>query len=309
VEQKTSLDVWQDILSHWVVRFLFFFLVLSSLGVFVFGSSLHTVFTAVIQRNDSSHGVFVPFLSAYFLWIKFHTLKGLKPEVSPLPAGILFISGILLFYLGSATIFSHFFSVLSFLFLAGALILLLFGTSVFRVTAFPLFFLAAMIPLPPDVYNQIAEWMRQVNTLAAVAVTKAFGVPLFREEFHIYLPEVNLFISDGCSGIRYLLSYFTFSLVYAFLFKQGIVIRLLVVLGSIPLAVIGGISRLSVIFLSAHYISPVMAEDRPHIILSWAVFFFWLVIAVGIDQYLSRDRGGGSNKNLQERLSCISSKR
>jgi exosortase len=303
VEQKTSLDVGKNILSRWMVRLLFFFLVLSGLGVFVFASSLHTVITAVTQRNDSSHGVFVPFLSAYFLWIRFHTLKGLKPEVALLPAGILFIAGILLFYLGSATIFSLFFSVLSYLFFAGALILLLFGTSVFRATAFPLFFLATMIPLPPDIYNHIAEWMRQANTLAAVAVTKAFGVPLFREDFYIHLPEVNLFVSDGCSGIRYLLSYFTFSLVYAFLFKQGIIVRLLVVLGSIPLALIGGITRLSVIFLAAHYISPVMAEDRPHIILSWAVFFFWLVMAVVVDQFLSRDRGGGSNKNLQEKLS------
>lgn len=209
------------------------------------------------------------------------------------------IVGILLYYLGITTSLSLLFSILSFLFIVGALILLLYGSSVFRASAFPLFFLATMIPLPADIYNQIAGWMRQINTSAAVAVTEAFGVPLFREEFYIYLPEVNLFVSDGCSGIRYLLSYFTFSLVYAFLFKQGIVIRLLVVLGSIPLAVIGGITRLSIIFLSAHYISPVMAEDRPHIILSWAVFFFWLVMAVSLDQYLSHwsERSKKSNFN------------
>lgn len=281
------------------MRLFVFVIILVSLGIIIYGKSIYAVLSTVLHREDSSHGIFVPFLSAYFLWHRFNTTKVLRAEASLLPGGIMFLAGFALLYLSTIYRFSLFLSILSFLFIAGALILFLFGKKIFLETAFPLFFLATMIPLPADIYNQIAGWMRQINTSAAVAVTEAFGVPLFREEFYIYLPEVNLFVSDGCSGIRYLLSYFTFSLVYAFLFKQGIVIRLLVVLGSIPLAVIGGITRLSIIFLSAHYISPVMAEDRPHIILSWAVFFFWLVMAVSLDQYLSHwsERSKKSNFN------------
>jgi exosortase/archaeosortase family protein len=63
-----------------------------------------------------------------------------------------------------------------------------------------------------------------------------------------------------------------------------------VILGSIPLAIFGGIVRLSTIFLSVHYISPVMGDRQPHIYLSWAVFLILLLIVIGIDQYLSKNK-------------------
>lgn len=296
MKQHPSTVRKENIFTEWIARFLILLFIMAFLSLFFYKEALINLIVAVLRRQESSHGVFVPFLSAYFLWLRFDKIKGLKTEVSLLPGSALLLAGIFFYYLSSIISPLHSLSVLSFLFMSGAFILFLFGKKIFVETAFPLFFLATMIPLPPDVYNQIADWMRQVNTSAAVSVTKAFGVPLYREEFYIELPEVNLFVSDGCSGIRYLLSYFTFSLVYGFLFKQGIAARLLVVLGSIPLAVISGITRLSVIFLAAHYISPVMAGNRPHIILSWAVFLFWLLLAVGVDQYFSRDRDQKNTK-------------
>jgi exosortase len=128
-----------------------------------------------------------------------------------------------------------------------------------------------------------------------VIITRALGVPLYREGFVIYLPEINLLVNDGCSGIRYLLSFFTFSIVYAALFKERNLVRLAVVLASLPLSIFAGIARLSIIFLSAYYISPVLAEHRPHVILSWLVFAFFLSGAIGIDQYVSRKKKSASS--------------
>ncbi len=66
--------------------------------------------------------------------------------------------------------------------------------------------------------------------------------------------------------------------------------RLVVILGSIPLAIVGGIFRLSAIFVSVHYISPVMGDRQPHIYLSWAVFAILLFGIIAVDQYLSKER-------------------
>ena len=280
-------------------RLLVFILVLFVFGWVFYRDALYALFLAVLHREGSSHGIFVPFLSGYFLWLKFYKLKEIKAKTALLPSGAMLLFGVLLLFFCNFTGNSLYISILSFLCIAGALLLVLFGIEMFKETAFPLFFLATMIPVPLVFYKQVADWMRLINTWGSVVVTKVFGVPLYNEGFDIYLPKSHLYVAMGCSGIRYLLSYFVFSIVYAALFKQRNFHRLIVILGSIPLAVVAGITRLSVIFLAAHYITPVMAEPRPHIILSWVVFTFFLFGVIGVDQYVARWKGEGVRRRAQ----------
>jgi len=187
-------------------RALIFLSVLVGLGVTIYGESLYALFASVVQRQGSSHGLFVPFISGYLIWLKIDKVKGLTLQVSLVSGGAMATAGVVLFGLGkSSTGFSL--PIISFLLIAGGMILLLFGREVFKEIIFPLFFLAAMIPLPAAAYSQIADWMRQTSTWGAVMLVKPFGVPLHRDGFDIYLPNTHLFIAHGCSGIRYLLSY------------------------------------------------------------------------------------------------------
>jgi exosortase/archaeosortase family protein len=97
-----------------------------------------------------------------------------------------------------------------------------------------------------------------------------------------------LYVAHGCSGIRYLLSYFVFGIVYAFRYKHSSKARLLVVAATIPLSIAGGVVRLWIIFATAYYIGPVMTDDRPHVLLSWSVFTVLLVAAIAADRYFSK---------------------
>jgi exosortase len=271
-------------------RLLVFFLILLGLGLTLYSSALLALFSAVLHREGSSHGLFIPFFCGYLLWLKSDKLKGLSPQVNLLSAAVFFLIGCILFGLSKYTAYSLVFAILSFLCIAASLILLLFGSAVFKETAFPLFFLAAMIPVPREIYAPIADWMRQISTWGSVRVTRALGVPLYQEGYNIFLPTKNLIVADSCSGIRYLLSYFTFSIVYAALFKQNLSGRLLVILGSIPLSIFAGIARLSTVFVAVHYISPIMGDHRPHVLISWAVFAVILFGVIAVDQYLSKER-------------------
>jgi len=85
--------------------------------------------------------------------------------------------------------------------------------------------------------------------------------------------------------------FFVFGIAYAFRYKHSSKARLLVVVAIVPLAVTGGVLRLWIIFTSAYYIGPVMAEHRPHVLLSWSVLTVLLVAAIGVDRYVSRSRG------------------
>jgi exosortase len=268
-------------------RVLIFFLVLVGLSVTIYGKPLFALSVAVLHRYGSSHGLFVPFISGYLIWLKLDKIKRMTPQVALLPGSGMMTAGAVLFVFGRNSA-GMFFPVLSFLLIAAGLILMLFGKEMFKEIGFPLFFLAGMIPLPEAVYIQISEWMRQATTWGAVALIKPMGIPFHRDGFDIFLPNSHLHVDHGCSGIRYLLSYIVFGIAYAFRFKQSFKGRALVVMGAVPLSIVGGVLRLSVIFSTAYYIGPIMLEDRPHVMLSWTVFTVLLAAVIGIDRYLSR---------------------
>ena len=144
-------------------RALIFFSVLVALGVTVFGESLYALGAAVLHRHGSSHGLFVPFISGYLFWLKLDKIRRMTPQVALLPGSAMMTAGAVLFVF-SRNSTGMVFPVLSFLLIVAGLILMLFGKEMFNEVGFPLFFPAAMIPLPEAVYSQISEWMRQATT-------------------------------------------------------------------------------------------------------------------------------------------------
>jgi len=270
-------------------RWFIFFAIMAALGVTLYGKSLYALAMAVLHREGSSHGLFVPFISAYLIWLKFDKIKALTPRMALVPGTVMVAAGAVLFILSQGRE-GYSLQVLSFLSIAGGLILVLFGSQMFKEVGFPLFFLGAMIPIPQGVDKWIADRMAQTSTWGAVVLTKAMGVPLLREGLNIYLPDIHLYVDHGCSGIRYLLSYLVFGIAYAFRFKKSIQGRALVLIGAVPLSLIGGMLRLSIIFISAYYIGPIMVEHRPHVMLSWTVFTVLLVGVIAVDRYLSRKK-------------------
>ena len=175
----------------------------------------------------------------------------------------------------------------SFFIMMAGVVIALFGRKIMGAVSFSLFFLITMIPLPAPLYDQISEWMRSTSTAGSTWIAQLLGVPLRREGYYILLPDVKLYVSGGCSGIRYLISYLVFGLAYAFIFKKNLRSRILVIIATIPISFIAGVIRLGVIFLSAYYIGPFMAGRHIHMLLSWIVFLSILVVSLLIDRRVS----------------------
>ena len=282
------------------MRMLIFLVVLVGLAGTLYREALLALVVTVLQRHGSSHGLFVPFISGYLIWLRLDNIKQSKAQFALLPGAAMLLAGFLILYLSRNTAgFSL--PALSFFLVFSGLVLTFFGGEVFREVRFPLFFLVAMIPLPAPVYAQMAEWMRQATTWGTVALLDLINLPLYREGYDIYLPGMHLVVAHSCSGIRYLLSYSVFGLAYGFRYKQSTASRILVVASTVPLSILGGILRLSVTFSAAYYIDPAMAEHQPHVFLSWTVFTVLLVGAIGADRYFSGRRKGVRCKVQGER--------
>lgn len=276
----------RSVLEDNKIRLFIFFAVILALSLTIYRNCLLDLVGCVLRRQGSSHGIIIPFISAFFLWQKREKLKRLKPAFALLPGVLLIVIGFIMLY---ATGGSEEIAVpaLSFFIVLAGVIVTLFGSTLFKEVSFPFFFLITMVPLPLSLYHQIAEWMRSISTAGSTWLTLLCGVPLVRDGYYIQLPNINLMISEGCSGIRYLISYVVFGLAYAYYFKKTTKSRLMVIIATIPISILGGVIRLTIIFLAAYYIGPFMAGVREHIILSWFVFAGILVGAILLDRKVS----------------------
>lgn len=270
-----------------IFNYSLFCIVLFAAGATFYRESLTSIALAVVNREDSSHGLFVPLIACYFLWLNRKGLSSNHPKFDVI--GILFVF-IVLFatLLVNTSIFQLKFVLYILLILSSAYAFL--GRTILSIAGFPILFLLAATPLPDELYMSIANLSRTLALGASLKIISLLGIPYFRDGWHVQLPTGHLLVNVGCSGIRYLISYFVFSVAYAYLFKTGLVKRVILVVCSLPVSLMASILRLTSIFSLSYYIDPRFADKNPHIIISWIIFFIVMFFAVWIDQKVYSDQ-------------------
>jgi exosortase len=276
--QRTT-DIW---INSLYCRLGLLFLCILVASLLLYKIAIVSLISAVIHREGSSHGVFVPFLSAFFLWTKRETLRELEPRYDYLGIPVIIVGALFgIFYAGAFQV-----RLLSFLALASGLIILIVGRNAFKEVAFPVLFLIAMIPIPEGFYVHLADLVRDITFAGSSWLISLFGITYHKKGLLIHLPNAVLSIATGCSGIRYLVSYFVFGIAYAYLYREGSKSRLLIVLSTIPISLAASVCRLTAIFTLTYMFGPRMAEYWPHVFISWSVFLGVLILTVALDLYL-----------------------
>ncbi len=255
-------------------------------GLFIYQTAIVKVTSTVLHREGSSHGVFVPFLSLYFIWLKRDIIREIEPQFDYLGI-ILIVLGTIgpLFNIGNFQI--NFFFLIVFL---SGLFFTFFGRTFFKEISFPLFFLITMTPIPMDVYKTLANFTRHISFGGSLKIISLLGIPYLKEGWLIQLPNALLKVAISCSGIRYLISYVVFGIAYAWLYRDKVSSRALIVALTIPISFFASICRLTAIFILTYIFGPRMAEHWPHIFISWIVFFFILITCFAMDQYFQKRR-------------------
>jgi len=255
-------------------------------GLFIYETAIIKVISAVLHREGSSHGVFVPFLALYFIWLKRDMIRKIKPQFDYAGIVLIVLGSILpLFNIGNFQL--HF---LCFIVFIAGLFSSILGRAFFKEIFFPLFFLVTMIPIPENLYESLAKFTRHISFGGSLKIISLMGIPYLKQGWLIQLPNAQLQVATSCSGIRYLISYVVFGLAYAWLYRDKLKDRLLIVALTIPISLFASICRLTVIFILTYTLGPYMAEHWPHIITSWIVFFTILMTFIAIDQYFQKQQ-------------------
>ena len=250
-----------------------------------YGPVLQRLVRQWMDDPDMGHGFFVPLVAGYIAWLK-------RDEWFSAPAsgnwvGMALVAwgsiqllvatlGVELFLARTALLFT----------IAGA-ILLAGGTRIFRALLFPLFLLVFMVPIPAIIYTQITFPLQLLASRAAELALTLIGVPVFREGNILELPNQRLSVVEACSGIRSLLSLTFLSLVYAYFFDRRVWMRWVLLIASVPIAILANAFRVTMTGILSEY-KREWADGFFHAAEGWVIFMVALVMLVGVHRFISR---------------------
>ena len=213
--------------------------------------------------DDYSAGQLVPLVALVFLWVERRRLKDcvLKPFwvggialIALAQAGRAF--GLLFMY-ESAERYSL---VLA---LAG-LVLMVAGWRVFRCISWILLFLFLMVPFPGRIHNIISGPLRTMASTGSVFILEAF-MKVGRQGNVLTLNEnTTVGVAEACSGLRMLTAFIIVAAFIAYMVKRPRWQKTVVLLSSVPVAIICNIIRIVVTAVLMLLVSAEVADKFFH---------------------------------------------
>lgn len=270
---------------------------------YVYFDSLTFLFRYWIGSDDYSHGIFVPLISLFLIWHARHRIAAIGPQSSWWGLAIV-VAGLCLFGIGElATLFvvQH----LSLWLVIVGFVISLIGIRGAGTIAFPLGYLLSSIPLPVFLYASLSSQLQLWSSALGVGCLQLVGVTAFREGNVIDLGPIQLQVVEACSGIRYLLPLTSLALLCAYLFKDRLWKRVVLVLSSIPISILVNGFRIGMIGVLVEWNGQGAAEGFSHLFEGWVLFMASLGLLVLEMWGLSKIGSKGESTSLRARFTWI----
>lgn len=290
-------------------------LVIATAVVFVYWAVLARLGRFWWDDENYSHGLLIPFVIGYILWVERGRLSAVARRPRGLWGGAAVVLALLMLWVGTAgaELFTQRTSLV--LLLAG-LAVYFHGWRLLRVVGVPLLLLALAIPIPTIVFNKVAFPLQLFASRCAVWAMRAFDIPVLREGNVIELYPLGstttkkLEVVESCSGIRSLMTLVTLAVSFAYFtspsdeggrggrrFERFRTLRaVLVVLAAVPIAIITNAARVSGTGILARYYGTGVADGFFHEFSGWVIYVaaFLMLFAFGwlLDRF-NPTRGGG----------------
>jgi exosortase len=169
-----------------------------------------------------------------------------------------------------------------------ALFYRLFGVGELRRQAFPLFYLAFVIPLPGWLTHPITGPLQNVVSWASSNIMSAAGYPIARQGVALFVGPYQLLVEDACSGLNSLIGLIAISLFYIYIIhRQSWRYALTLVLFIIPIAIVVNIIRVTLIMLICYHLGDAAAQGIMHATTGMVLFILALGLVFLVDKLLS----------------------
>src|SRR5262245_774998 len=261
-------------------------------------SSLSLLVSDWFARPEYSHGILIPFLTAYLLYSRRTTL-------AVGGAGVGF--GVALVVVGVSIVALGILSTIQALAQYGfaiaciGLFYSVFGVTSWRQTALPLVLLLFMVPLPHMIHQAISTQAQLWSSQLGVAGIRAMNITVSLEGNVIDLGTYQLQVLEACDGLRYLFPLCTLSFIFAYLFKGPLWQRFALFASAIPTAILINSLRIAIIGYTVEHYGIGMAEGFLHEFQGWTIFFVGVAGLLAVAKLLMKV--SGDTRALSAKLS------
>jgi exosortase len=252
--------------------------------------------------DNYSHGLLVPFVIGYIVWLKFDRLK--KEAQNP---QFLFGGGLVLFsllmLLGGTLGAELFTQRVSLVLMLAGIVVYFWGAKILKTLAVPFILLLLAIPIPQIIFNKIAFPLQIYASQMAVWGIRFLEVASVRKGNVIeILPQgstqvMALEVVEACSGIRSLMTLMTLALVLAyftrakratdgwldFLRNQDFWRAVILMLAAIPIAVFTNAARVTATGALTFYYGKKAIESFWHDFSGWLVYLAALFLLISVN--------------------------
>jgi exosortase len=187
-----------------------------------------------------AHGMLIPPVVAYVCW---QTLKDFDgPPVAPSAPGWVFVLPALALHVLDTALHTQLLSAISLVVMMPGLSLLLLGRARTLAIAFPLAFLAFMLPIPLAATERMHLALRHVAADASARLVPLLGIPAYVEGTTIHLTRATLEVADACSGFSTLYAAMAVAFLTAYSVRSW-TRRVAVIVLAAPIAIAANIVR------------------------------------------------------------------
>jgi len=254
------------------------FVLLAACFVLLYHSIIFKLVHDWYTDDNYSHGFLIVPIALYFVWERRTKLK--EALRKPNPWGLAIVWGSMAVLLAGILGSELFLTRISILGTIAGAVLFLYGRNHLKILSLPIAFLLLMIPIPAIIFNQIAFPLQLMASRFGEMALTAFQVPVLREGNVIHLANTSLEVAEACSGIRSLISLLTLGIVYGYFIDSRIWVRLLLVSGTIPIAIATNGIRVAGTGIAAHFYGSEAAEGFFHSFSGWIIFIAAFIMMV-----------------------------
>ncbi len=280
-------------------------------------AALAFVYAAVLVKlgfdwwtdENYSHGLLVPFVIGYVVYLEFDELKRAVSNPAFLCGGALILFALLMLLGGTlgAELFTQRISLV--VMLAG-IVVYFFGAKIIKSLVVPFALLLFAIPIPQIIFNRIAFPLQIYASQMAIWGIRLFEVPSVRKGNVIeILPNgatqiIALEVVEACSGIRSLMTLVTLALVlwyftrtrrelnqdklFGFLRNFDFWRAIILMLSAIPIAIFTNAARVTATGVLTYYYGKRATESTLHEASGWLVYVAALVLLLGLNVILKK---------------------
>jgi exosortase D (VPLPA-CTERM-specific) len=244
--------------------------VAAGVAAYLYHESLGVLFQAWFEDDNYSHGPFIPLIALYLGWLRWQPLQ--KIERRGIWWGVPVIAaGLFVYILGQFAAMHAVVQVSLWMVLVGFVTCLV-GLSGIALLAFPLLYLLAAIPVPEFLHYELSNRLQLLSSALGVGCLQFIGVMAYREGNVIDLGPIQLQVVEACSGLRYLFPLMALTLLCAYLYRERVWKRAVLVLSSIPISILLNGFRIGAIGVLVESYGQSAAEGFSHFFEGWVFF-------------------------------------